>query len=321
MSTFLELVNDCILESKQDVDLLTSANFANPPRTILYDRLKGWVKQSYIDLLEDRREWFFSNERGVVTIQPRLHLAKLDDTYVPQVGDVLIGDISGVSFEITEVFFSGESHTDPTECTVSVRYDYEVDPNQLDQWETFTATRGNVEWDAAGRIENRGTYDLSQYISTVDHVDVNSLSIKRSVLDEDFDGNMSQAMIPLRYVDWPTWTRQYQNFYSPLGEPRYVAVAPNGELQFYPYADGLYDVAFDYEQGANELVNWDDVPVLLPAKHHKLLVWKALKELADFNSDPRLYARVNKKYMERYGWLMRDYLPELTLGTSSFYRY
>lgn len=320
MSTYLELVNSCILESKQEIDLLTSATFANPPRTILYDRLKGWVRQSYIDLLEDRREWFFSNERGVVTIQPRLHLAKLSLTYVPQVGDELTGDISGVTFTITEVFSSGESHDDATERTVSVLYGYDVDKNELVQWETLTAIRGDDEFLNAARVENRGTYDLSQYIPTIDHIDTNSLTLKRSVLDPEFDGSRSQAMIPLRYVDWPQYIRTYENFYAPLGQPAYVSIAPNGELQFYPYPDGLYDVAISYEQKANALIDWDDVPVLLPEKHHKLLVWMALKELADFNSDPRLYARANKKYMERFGWLMRDYLPELTFGTSSFYR-
>lgn len=320
MSTFLQLVNEVIDESKQTLDHLDSSNFANPPRTVLYNRIKGWVKQSYIDLLEERREWFFSNERGVVTIQPRLHLARIDPAYTPQVGDVLTGDISGVVFTITEVFTNSEGLTYDDEATVGVEYEDDPSPNELVQWETFTAVRGLTEYESIGRIENHGTYDFSQYIPTIDHIDQNSITIKLSVLDPEFADAPSTQMISLRYLDWPQFLRQYDNFYNSLGNPTYVSRAPNGDLQFYPRPNALYDVTFDYEQKADELVAWDDVPIILPAKHHKILVWKALIELADFNNDRVLFARANKKYLERLGWLMRDYLPEMKFETSQFDR-
>lgn len=317
MSTFLELVNDAIAESKQALDPLTSANFAAPTRSVLYTRLKNWVRQSYIDLLEERREWFFSHERGVVTIQPRLHLAALSPGYIPQIGDVLGGDQSEAVFEITEVFADNEGDDSGTEYTIGVRFE-EAEP--LVQWETVTAYRGMTEFAAAARIENRGTYKLQQYIPTVDWVDLDTITIKLSVLDPDFSHSPSAAVPPLTKVDWPQWMQQYNNFYSAPGHPRYVARAPNGDLQFYPFPDRMYDIAFEYEQVAPPLVDWDDVPSLLPAKHHQLLVWKALIELADFNNDRTLYARANKKYLERLGWLMRDFAPSIVLETSRFYR-
>lgn len=320
MSTFLALVNEVIAESKQVLDPLTSANFADPPRTVLYNRIKGWVNQSYLDLLEERREWFFTSERGVVTIQPRLHLAKINPLYTPQVGDVLTGDTSGVSFVITEVFTDSEGASYTDEATVGVLYDDETSADELVQWETVTANDGVDEFLLAARIENRGTYNLAQYIPTIDSINQNSITLKKSVLDPEFDANKSSQMYTLRYVDWPQFLRHYENFYAGLAQPTYVSTAPNGDLQFFPYPDGLYDVAFEYEQKGNPLVNWDDVPELLPAKHHKILVWKALIELADFNNDRVLYARANKKYLERLGWLMRDYLPEMKFGISRFFR-
>lgn len=317
---FLALLNDCIAESKQALDPLNTSNFASPPRTILYDRLKSWINQSYLDLLEERREWFFSTERGVVTIQPRLHIANIDPSYVPAVGDVLQGDVSGVVFTITEVFFDNEGADVTNEATIGVEYEDDPDPQELVQWESVSAVRGIDEFPSIARIEGRGLYKLSQYIPTIDHVDMNSITIKRSVFDPDFDGAPSTAAFPLRYVDWPTFLRTYENFYAGRGQPRLVSKASNGDLQFFPRPDGLYDVTFDYEQTAVPLVEHSDVPSLLPAKHHKLLVWKALLELADFNNDRALFARANKKYQERLGWLMRDYLPEVTFDTTRFYR-
>lgn len=317
---FLALLNDCIAESKQTLDPLTSANFASPPRTVLYERLKGWLNQSYLDLLEERREWFFSTERGVVTVQPRLHLAKIDVSYVPAVGDILTGDVSGVTFTITEVFFDNEGQDVTNEATISVEYDDEVNPQELVQWETVSAVSGLVEYESIARIEGRGSYKLEQYIPTIDHVDMNTITIKRSVLDPDFSNTPSTTVLPLRYVDWPRFMRDYENFYSMSGTPTLVSRAGNGDFLFYPRPDALYDVTFDYEQKGVDLVAYDDVPSLLPAKHHKLLVWKALIELADFNNDRALFSRANKKYQERLGWLMRDYLPELKFETSRFYR-
>lgn len=315
---FLALLNRAIRESKQTIDVLDSASFAQPGRTVLYDRLKDWINQNYLDLFEERREWFFSTERGVVTIQPRLHLAEIDVTYTPTVGDVLVGAISGVSFTITEVFTDNEGADTGDEVTVGVAYDEDPDPQELKQWELLSAFRGGSEFSDVARIEGRGRYKMEQYIPSVDKVDMNSVTIKRSVLDPDYDGSDSTAVIPLRYVDWPTYLRTYENFYSNLGQPRFVTRSSTGDLEFFPRPDGLYDVSFDYEAKAVPLEDYDDIPSRIPEKHHIILVWMALMDLADFNNDGRLYARANKKYLERLGWLMRDNLPEITFDTSRF---
>lgn len=316
---FLSLVNTCIEESNQSLDKLSSATFDNPGRTVLYDRLKGWVSRSYQDLVEERREWFFTNERGVVTVQPRLHLKLQDPTYIPQVGDTMVGELSGVRFALTEVFPDHEGY-DVDEYTVGVAYDVVGDKNALRQWESLTAYSGLEEYAGAARVEGRGTYDMAYYLPQLNNIDLNTVTIQPSVLDPEYANESSTSMPPLRYMPWPQWQRQYDNFYTPLGHPRFVTKTSSGDLQFYPYPDGLYDVHFEYDQRADELVEWDDVPSVLPEKHHMILVWMALKELADFNNNRSLFSRANKKYMERMGWLMRDNLPEMKMDTVKFYR-
>ena len=316
---FLTLVNTCIEESKQALDKLESSNFHNPGRTVLYDRLKGWVSRSYQELVEERREWFFTNERGVVTVQPRLHLVVQDPSYIPQVGDTMVGEHSGVRFMLTEVFPDHEGY-DNSEYTVGVTYDNVGDKNALRQWEMLSAQSGLQDYPEAARVEGRGTYDMSFYLPQINNINLNSITIQHSILDPDYANDMSEAVPPLRYMPWPQWERQFDNFYTPLGHPRFVTKTNSGDLQFYPFPDGLYDVSFEYDQRADELVEWSDIPSVLPEKHHMLLVWMALKELADFNNDRALFSRANKKYMERLGWLMRDNLPEMKMDTVKFYR-
>lgn len=316
---FLTLVNTCIEESKQALDRLTPATFDNPGRTVLYDRLKGWVRRAYQDLVEERREWFFTNERGVVTIQPRLHLVITDPLYTVQTGDTMVGDVSGVRFVVTEVLPDHEGYS-TAEITVGVAFDDVVDKNELRQWETLSIQSGLEDFPSAARVEGRGTYDMSYYLPLLNNINLNSITIQSSVLDPEYANEMSTAVPPLRYMPWPQWLRSFDNFYNPLGHPRYVTKTNSGDLQFYPFPDGLYDVAFEYERKANDLVEWNDEPMVLPEKHHMILVWMALKELADYNNDRSLFSRANKKYMERLGWMMRDYLPEMKMDTSKFYR-
>lgn len=316
---YLTLVNTCIEESNQALDKLTPETFDNPGRTVLYDRLKGWVRRSYQELVEERRDWFFTNERGVVTIQPRLHLVITNPAYSPQVGDTLVGQQSGVRLMLSEVLPFHEGY-DGTEVTVSVVYDTVVDKNALRQWELMDATSGLDTAIGAVRVEARGTYDFSHYLPNLNNVNTNTITIQRSVLDPDYDGGTSTSMPPLQYVPWRQWEKQFTNFYANLGHPRYVSTTSSGDLQFYPFPDGIYDVAFEYDQKAEQLLQWNDEPSVLPEKHHMILVWMALKELADFNNDRATFSRANKKYMERLGWLMRDYLPEMKMDTIKFYK-
>src|SRR5688572_9729936 len=94
MKTFLELVNGAISEAKATLDPLTSANFADPPRTMLYNKFKEWVNRAYKELLLDRNEWFFQKERTVTSIGPRIHVVAKNVSYVPLVGDTLRGQTS-----------------------------------------------------------------------------------------------------------------------------------------------------------------------------------------------------------------------------------
>lgn len=316
---FLSLVNTAIEESKQSLDKLSPDTFDNPGRTVLYDRLKGWVSRSYQELVEERREWFFTNERGVATVRPRLHLVITDPMYIPQEGDTMVGAYSGVRFAIVEIDGGHEGYSD-MEVTVGVAFDNVVDMNALRQGEPLEAYSGLDVFPLAAKVEARGTYDMSFYLPNLNSINTNTITIQRSVLDPDYANEMSSPAPPLSYLPWPEWAKRYNNFYEPLGHPRFVTTTNSGALQFYPHPDGPYDVAFEYAQKASPLIDWEDVPTVIPEKHHMVLVWMALRELADFNNDRALFSRANKKYQERMSWLMRDNLPVMKMDTSLYYR-
>ena len=74
--TYLYLVNTTLAEAKITLDPLTEANFADPPRTAMYNNVKRWVNEDLLALLTTRNEWFTRKERAVVEIYPRLQLAE-----------------------------------------------------------------------------------------------------------------------------------------------------------------------------------------------------------------------------------------------------
>src|SRR6476620_6324257 len=117
----MELVNNAVIESKVTLDVLTSANFATPPRTVMYNNFKRWVNMAYRELMMKRKEWYFRNERATVSVMPRLHLAGLN--YIPSVNDVLEGVSSGVRFTVKAVHAHEDVEQDSTvEYTVSVSF-------------------------------------------------------------------------------------------------------------------------------------------------------------------------------------------------------
>src|SRR5690606_34814344 len=137
--TYLDIVNKAVKESKVSLDELTADNFATPPRTIMYDRFKDWVNYAYMELLEDKPEWFFRKERALVTIYPRVFLTDVTDTIV--VGDTLVGETSGVEITVRGVY-SFEEVEGNSETEVTIEFEA-TDPeflNDMVRGETFNRT-------------------------------------------------------------------------------------------------------------------------------------------------------------------------------------
>lgn len=307
VKTFRELVNDAILETKVTLDPLTDANFASPPRTLLYTNFKKWVNTAYKELMIDHPEWFFRKERALVELKPRLHLSGL--SYIPSVGDELSGVESEVKFKVLAVYNFEDNELDPTiERTVDIEWLDDTNPAQMIPLEQLNVTSPTPATNV-GFVKGIGRYDFSEVVG-LDEIDPDNIKAFY---------NNSYVGVKLEWVNYTDWVSRWNYYpYSSGAHPDFITRAPDGGYEFFPQPTVPFVLEFDYTRKFEDLVDSTDVPVGLDPKYQDILVWKAVAEYADFDNNAKVYARAAKK-MEKYNYyLMRDEMPRISIGRTKF---
>lgn len=317
--TYLDIVNRAVKESKISLDELTADNFAAPPRTIMYDRFKDWINDAYTELMEDKPEWFFRKERALVTIYPRIFLTDVADTIA--VGDVLIGDTSEVELTVVGVYtFEEVEGNNESEVTVEFEATIPEHINDMVRGETFSRT-SPTETDAIAVLAGVGRYTFENYVSVLDQIDDNSLRV-HPLIDGAVPnyGTLNNNQFPIQVVPYYGWVPQYD--YSPWtsGYPTYITQTDQGTYGLYPQPSEAMMLSFNYTRQITEMEAFDDVPEALPAKYHMYLVWRAVEEFADFDSNQSLWKRARKHLVKFDHYLFRDKLPQMGWGPSLFNR-
>lgn len=317
MKTFLQLVNEAIRESKVTLDPLTSANFASPPRTQMYDNFKTWVNRAYKELILSRKEWQFRTERASVAVWPRLHLAGL--SAAPVVGEQWEGVSSGIQFKIKEIFTFEDVEDNPDlEYTVSI----ELLPGY--HYSNFIFREDVISYgvpDKTGYIKGAGRYDFRSLVPRLEDIDLATVELSNTPANIDQGGGFVNNVKKLRYAQWEKWALEYE--YAPWAEgtPEYITETSQGTYDLYPRPDREYIISFDFTRMYDQLVNHNDMPTDIPEQYEDYLVWGAVMEYADFDSNPKVGARALKK-LEKYNYLLeRDFLEMPRFEGSRFYTY
>lgn len=304
--TFLEMVNEAVDESKVSLDPLTSANFANPPRSAMYNRFKRWVNMAYRELMLRRKEFHFRTERATVNIQPRLHLSGL--SYIPSTGDVLQGADSGVRFTVVDVHTTEDVEQDSTlEFTVSVQFDGTVTPQHLVLKENINRISPLPE-NSVGHFKGWGRYDFRALVNQLSSININTLVAQGE----------AGSTYPIKPVTAEEWANFYANQTPSLSRPLYVVETSQGTYDFHPRPDKQYTLAFEFTRSIPQLVLHSDTPDGLPEEYHDYLVWRAVQEFADFDTQQALYLRARKHVEEYLMWIDRDEKQVPTIGVSKF---
>lgn len=308
--SFLELVNGVVDETKVTLDHLTSSNFANPPRTSMYNRFKSWVNMAYRELLIDRPEWKFRAAKGVVDIWPRVQVAGIPVDYTPAVGDTLAGNLSGVEFTIEAIhYFNSEIAGDISQATFSVTPSPDNDLNNLifdEPLDLLTPT----DRPAICVYNGPGAYNFPNIKANID--EIHEGSVRSVYTADDAFATSNTNDYPVEPVAWPEW-HYFSN--RPWGgdRPRYMTQDDAGNWHLWPQPTGHQLLMVDYTRVFTDLVDWNDTPDNLPDKYQDYLIWRAVQEYADFDGQQKLFIR-SSKHVDRYlAWLARDQLRQAGL--------
>lgn len=318
MKTYLDHVNAAIMEAKVSLDPLTAINFADPPRTRLYNDFKRWVNDSYKELLIKRNEWHFTQERQLITIGPRIFITGL--SYTPTIGDVLRGQKSEFDVTVLAVHtFEDDELKTPNTFTVDIALPtgYRIADFAVGETLDMVTPTPTV---AVATVEGPGFYDLRDGYPDVSAV--NSWNI--TVFDHpDYitapASNQASARLLVR-VPWENWVAQYGQWNNTGSQPYFVTQTPQGTFDFYPHPDQNYLIQLEYTRGPSLMVNYDDIPVGVPERLEDYITWAAIVEFADFDQNTRLYSRANKKVEFYENMLERDEMPTMGFAQNRFYR-
>lgn len=303
MSTYLEIVNTAIAESKVSLDPLTSVNFASPPRTVLYNHFKRWADSAYRELFMKRPEWEYRSERAAIEIWPRLHLSGL--TYTPAVGDELVGTSSGIIFTVKAVHVYEDVEEDATvERTVSVEFDETSDPSNLIIMEVIDRVLPTAA-SSVGYIKAVGRYNFADAVTNLEEIDPHDITLSYPPSDA---GEFGNELHKLTYLPKSEWKPQYTEFpwTSGYAHPQFITEERDGNYDFYPKPLRNYIISFEFARKTTPLVEWDDSPEAIPSQYHDYIMWRTVQEYADWNQDSQLFLRAKKHVDEYLYWLDRD---------------
>lgn len=298
--TFLELVNRAIFESGVELDELTALNFASPPDK-MQKRFKFFVQDAYKDIQQSRDEWEWRTATLTTTIRPRIKVINGDRPTAPPVDSIFEGDLYNQQITVKGVtLLSGAWATGDAEAILDLDeistqgfvfvnevYD-EVDP-----------TPANVN---VFSIKWWGEFNLQGSLGTGAEIQKNSFYI------QPIDSSTRRR---LQFVSWEDFQAMSNNQGNLAGEPVAFTETAQGWFDFYPRPSKQYQLWFDYSKPFQPLTGDDDVPDL-PTAYHEAILWKAVMYYADFDRQPDVFARAERRYKTLQNVFEFQKLPTLT---------
>lgn len=317
MTTYIDLVNTALDEAKITLDPLTPTTFANPPRTEMYNRMKRWVNEAYLELLTTRNEWFSRNERAVVTVGPRVHLTNL--LVPPAVGYVYRGRVSEIEFTVHAIHNQDEvvEGSSNTYATLTVEVVNEEDsilslaPNETLDVISPAPTVG------AAVYKGVGMYDLAALADNAELVDHRSLMFMPT--NEEYLDQQSWFEQNVTYVDWRDIAGIRSSYGTVVkGGPNFVSRSPQGTYMFYPPVDRKRLLGFNYTRAYTRMEAHDDTPIGIPEKYHQWIVWRAIMAYGDFQQNSGIWSRGDRNAERIMNIMERDNSEEIRMGVMSW---
>lgn len=250
-----------------------------------------------------------------MSVWPRLQVAGL--TTIPAVGDVLTGDSSGVIFTVKAIHDIEDVEQDSeTDRAISVEFADDSDPANLILRETFTGDNGSTY--AAGYFKGLGRYDFKSDITNLQEIDPYTVRIYDTPSNAASDPIIPRAGAEVVYIPWDKWQNEYEIHPWAGDYPIVISETPQGSYELYPKPSRESILTFDFTRKVTEMENYDDIPEGIPEEYHDYLMWRAVEEFADFDSNPKLFSRA-RKHTENYrNWLDRDQKQEVGYAESRF---
>lgn len=302
MSNFLELTNGAIRESGQDIDELTSSNFASPP-DVMQKRFKTWVQQAWKEIQMTRDDWQYNTARAVVDLYPALFVAEGTGASTPASGWTYTSDDTDIGLTIAQaVVKSGDWTIGTGKSTLYFSWTSgEAEDLLYGEYLSQTAPSNVAE---AAKFVGWGRYNFLDdgQVSDLKQVLIPSLM----VADPDSDSANLEKLV---FVEWQHWQASNEYQVGTRAKPYCFTETPDGDFDFFPRPDKVYSLAFEYQKTLSTLSAYSDSPSELETDFHDVIMWAAVIKYADYNGERTVYQHAKKNYDFYKNRMEKTFMP------------
>lgn len=322
MATYIDLVNFALRESGSTLDqLTTSPDTWTSPSDLLYTKFKQWVKQAWVDIQTERRDWEYMQSSAVLSLRPAMEVYGAtgatnnvsDYTSITmnlhnRANDAVLTTVS-MATPVTGTLAAGTAEA--TLTIASFDTDFLIEPGDRLSNDDGTTVCYFKKWSTFG-FSQTGAAGLDG-VSDVAEIKVDSvaLSDRQYASGQSFS---SATYDKLEFVPYNKWLRYGYDRPVQVGTPVKFTTAPDGNLAFYPPMDDRYHLFFEYTKTPQEFSAATDTPTGLPSRFHDAIAWRALLYYGQFDGINRIAQIAADRYNKMGYEMIRDLLPETKVG-------
>lgn len=203
--------------------------------------------------------------------------------------------------DITDVSSPGDEHVEDLVRWIR-RANQDIE-NERDDWR-FRIKEGQLD-----TFKGDEAYDVTQTHSDFQKVLPYRHPWKISYIRVD------DAIYPIRYVPYPIWTGDYDRRNERTQQARPIAYTIDNEekMRLYPIPDKQYRLNFNYVSNPQFMTLTNTCEPRMPARHHRVIVLRALYEYAMSDEAQAQTQRGYRLYKRALMNLRNDQLPRVSV--------
>lgn len=301
---YIDLVNKAIQESAQEIDELTDTTWDSyTAGRRIYPRIKRYVSEAWKKIQLSRDTWEFVSLKYNGTVNPQLRYSNGDGS-IPLVGDIFVGDESGLNVKVKSITVEEGDWTLGTAAGVLV-FEYVDSASNAVYGETFT----NDDTGATFLFIEPAAYDFS-----LSATDLATLQWTTMVGSQEGITNS-----PITFIPWDNWFYRSLDFaHGTRSIPQFVSQDPTGKAVFYPASLEPFDISFIYTKTPQVLTEWDDEVIGLPEYLQDWIAWEAVKMVASYDKNGSLYAHAKENANFYKNRADKNLMPLVSFAGSRF---
>ena len=160
--------------------------------------------------------------------------------------------------------------------------------------------------DGGNRVITRFDHWIGKGVWFVDDPNRSAYGYVPNIFDSGKSGYHLGELCPITYEQW---REQYFWLTRVAQRPYNYAIGPDEKILLGPKPNGEYLIRGEYKPAAHELQEDKEEPQMLPSQYHRIIVWRAVLMINDYDAEASGRAFAEVQYGKLMDQLISTQLP------------